>query len=552
GEQLQVTPSVVELFRRLPDCSLVNQYGPTEAHVVSAFTLEGPPSRWPTLPPIGRPIANARIYLLDPNLDPVPPGVAGELYLGGVSLARCYLNRPEMSAEKFVPHPFDSEGGSRLYKTGDLGRYLPDGQIEYLGRLDHQVKIRGFRVEIGEIEVALSGHLAISECAVIVREDVPGDKRLVAYSVTSHEQPPSAGDLRGFLKGRLPEYMVPSAFVFLDSLPLTRTGKVDRLALPASNVTLPEAGAASVQPRTPVEELLAQIWVEVLGVKNIGIYDNFFELGGDSILTIQVVARANRAGLRLVPKQLFEHQTIAGLAAVAGTTISVQAEQSAVSGPVPLTPIQHWFFDQNIPNPDHFNMGYLFEWRADEAPVPSLVEQTLRILLSHHDALRLRFVYGDGGWNQANAPVEEAAFFSHHDLSAYSHAHQMRTIEKTGTTLQSSLSLTDGPLVRAALFDLGKERAHRLLIIIHHAAVDGVSWRILVEDFQNVYHRLQKGEAASLPPKTTSFQQWAERLNEHAQSGTITQEATYWLAQSRHSFVLLPMDKPDGVNLESS
>ena len=315
GEQLQITRPIVSLFSKLTDCTLHNQYGPTESHVVTAFTLTGSPSGWPALPPIGRPIANTQIYLLDRNLQPVPVGVSGELYIGGDSLARGYLNRPELTAEKFISNPFSDEAGTHLYKTGDLARYLPDGNIEFLGRLDHQVKIRGFRIELGEIEAVLSQHLAVQETVVIVREDTPSDKRLVAYLVIKQEPFPTINELRSFLKEKLPDYMVPSAFMFLDALPLTPNGKVDRQALPAPDRVRPELESTFVAPRTPVEEVLAGIWAKVLGLEQVGIHDNFFELGGHSLLATQVISRLRDAfQVELPLRSLFEVPTVADLA----------------------------------------------------------------------------------------------------------------------------------------------------------------------------------------------------------------------------------------------
>ena len=242
AEQLQITPPVVELFGSLPGCTLHNQYGPTETHVVTAFTLEGSPNEWPALPSIGRPIANTQIYLLDGNLQPAPVGVTGDLYIGGDSLARGYLNRPGLTADKFVPNPFGGVPGARLYKTGDLARYLPDGNIEFLGRSDHQVKIRGFRVELGEIEAVLGRYPGVQEVVVVVREGTQGDPRLVAYVVPDADRVPASADLRGFLQEKLPEYMVPSAFVMLEAVPLTPSGKVARRALPAPDWSSEELG----------------------------------------------------------------------------------------------------------------------------------------------------------------------------------------------------------------------------------------------------------------------------------------------------------------------
>jgi acyl-coenzyme A synthetase/AMP-(fatty) acid ligase/acyl carrier protein len=314
GEQLQITPQIAELFKGLKGCTLSNQYGPTESHVVTAFGLKDPPDDWPLLPSIGRPISNSKIYLLDINMQPLPVGASGELYIGGVCLARGYFNQPELTAEKFIPNPFSQKPGEVLYKTGDLARYLPDGRIEFLGRIDHQVKIRGFRIELGEVESVLGRHPTISDTVVIAREDVPGDKRLVAYVVASRESTPTFSELRSFLKEKLPEYMIPSAFVFLDSFPLTPNGKVDRQALPAPDVARPELQEAFVAPRNQSEEMVAGIWSNVLGVERIGVYDSFFELGGHSLLVVQIISRIREVfAVDLPVRSLFETPTIAGL-----------------------------------------------------------------------------------------------------------------------------------------------------------------------------------------------------------------------------------------------
>jgi acyl carrier protein len=283
--------------------------------VVIEYTLNPPFGRWPDLPPIGRPIANAEIYILDLSLNPMPIGVAGEIYIGGMGVARGYLNRPEITAEKFIPHPFSDEPGARLYKTGDRGRYLADGNIEFLGRLDDQVKIRGYRVELGEIETVLGQHSSIREAVVLAREDSPGDRRLVGYVVAAGGCGPSVNELRSFLQQKLPEYMVPSVFVFLESLPLTANGKLDRKALPAPDQSRPELEESFVAPRTAVEETLASIWAAVLKLDKIGIHDNFFELGGHSLLATQLISRIRDTfKLDLPLRSLFEAPTIYGLA----------------------------------------------------------------------------------------------------------------------------------------------------------------------------------------------------------------------------------------------
>ncbi|MEO5731031.1 MAG: amino acid adenylation domain-containing protein, partial [Byssovorax sp.] len=337
GEALP--PAMVDaFFSRLPGAELHNLYGPTEAAVDVTSWACRPGS---AIVPIGRPVDNTQIYLLDGRMEPVAPGVRGELYIGGVQVGRGYLNRPELTAERFVADPFSSAPGARLYRTGDVARHLPSGDIEYLGRADFQVKIRGFRIELGEIEAALAAHPAVREVTVLAREDAPGQKRLVGYLVCADGQAPVVGDLRAFLKDRLPEYMVPSTFVLLGEMPLTSSGKVNRRALPAPEVgPRAETGAEFIAPRSPAEETLCRIWAGILRLPEVGIHDNFFELGGDSILSIQVVARALQAGLHLTPRQLFQHQTVAELAAVAGSKKAVIAEQGPVTGAAPLTPVQ--------------------------------------------------------------------------------------------------------------------------------------------------------------------------------------------------------------------
>ncbi len=313
GEQLQATQPIADLFARLPNCRLYNQYGPTESHVVTSFALGSDPADWPSLPPIGRPIGNSKIYILDGCLQPVPVGVTGELYIGGDSLARGYLHQRELSQEKFIANPFDKEAGARLYRTGDLARYLADGQIQFVGRIDQQVKIRGYRIELGEIEAVLGQHPAVREAVALAREDSPGDRRVVAYVVSPPDT--STNELQSFLKQKLPEFMVPSAFVFLDSLPLTPNGKIDRNALPAPDQSRPEMEEHYIAPRTPIEELLAEIWADVLKMERVGIRDNFFDLGGHSLLATQVVSRIRETlQVDLPLRALFEAPTIAELA----------------------------------------------------------------------------------------------------------------------------------------------------------------------------------------------------------------------------------------------
>jgi len=524
-----------------------NMYGPTETTIWSTANQIGSGDG---IISISCPIANTQLYVLNQYQQPLPIGVSGELHIGGAGLAWGYLNRADLTAEKFIPNPFSNEPGARLYKTGDLVRYRQDGKLEFLGRMDHQVKVRGFRIELAEIETALREHQAVREVVVLVREDDPGNKRLVAYVVLSQEQTPTISDLHHFLKEKLPEYMMPSAFVMLEALPLTPNGKVDRRSLPKPDTTRPDLEAAYTAPRTLTEKVLATIWSEVLGVEQVGIHDNFFELGGDSILCIQAIARAKQAGLQLTPKQMFQHQIIAELAPVAGTTMLIQTEQDLITGSVPLTPIQQWFFEQNLPDPHHWNQAVLLEVR--QAIDSVVLQQALHQVFVHHDGLRLRFVQKESTWQQVNAGSDKVVSIARLDLSALSSDKQEAAIEAKMEELQPSLNLSSEPLVRVAVFDLGVQRFSRMLIIIHHLIVDGVSWGVLLEDLHTAYQQLSRGEAIKLPLKTTSFKRWSERLQEYAQSKDLRQELPYWLAESRKHIAPLPVDNPGGNNTVAS
>ncbi|HEV7905478.1 MAG TPA: amino acid adenylation domain-containing protein [Pyrinomonadaceae bacterium] len=536
------------------DVRWVNTYGPTET-TVSATLYELPDSMEERLAlaevPIGRPIANARAFILDAHLQPVPIGAVGELLLGGDGVARGYLDRPEQTAEKFIPDPHGAEPGARLYRTGDLARYRADGQLEFVGRNDHQVKVRGFRIELGEIETALGKYPGIAQTLVVVREDAPGEKRVAAYLVSDAQPAPTTESLRAYLKERLPEYMIPASFVMLDALPLTPNGKVDRGALPAPDHALAASNASYLPPRNAAEEQLARIWAEVLGVEKIGVNDNFFELGGDSILSIQVVARANGSGLQITPKQIFEHRTVAGLATVAGTAPVIRTEQGVVAGVVPLTPIQHWFFEQDLPEAHHWNMSVMLQ--VNEPLDPPRLKEAVRQTLLHHDALRLRFTREpDAGWRQFNAAPDDDVPFAFVNMEDVPETELSAAIEAAATARQSSLNLSAGPLLDVTLFGTGEGRRARLLIAAHHLVIDGVSWRIILEDLQLAYTQLSHGEAVRLPPKTTSFKQWSELLSEYAQADALSRELPYWLAGRGQQIARLPVDERDAVNTEAS
>jgi amino acid adenylation domain-containing protein len=326
GEQLQITPEIRWLFGQLHACRLQNQYGPTESHVVTVFTLSGPPQQWPMLPPIGRPIANADIYILDQHLQPVPIGVTGEIHIGGAVLARGYLGRADLTKERFIADSFCERPGARLYKSGDLARYLPDGNIQYLGRNDGQVKLRGYRVELGEIEAVLSSHPVVRQAVITAVRGGDRDTRLVAYVTVADERLVDVGEMKAFLEDRLPAYMVPSHVVKLDSFPLTPSGKLDRKSLPVVEHDVTRINVSYIAPRSNIEIRIADIWTRVLGVEKIGVGDDFFDLGGHSLAAVRAVNSINQTfHLNFGVAVLFQHRTIRELAAVV-----VRPEQAVV------------------------------------------------------------------------------------------------------------------------------------------------------------------------------------------------------------------------------
>ena len=512
-----------------------NAYGPTETVVMPLASLapeqleEGAGSV-----PIGSIIGDRVAYILDADLALVPQGATGELYVGGAGLAQGYHQRPGMTAERFVADPFARDGG-RLYRTGDLVRQRADGLVEYLGRIDHQVKIRGFRIELGEIETRLLEHHAVRE-AVVLALDSPSGKQLVAYLVSDAEHGALRDALKAHLKAQLPDYMVPAHLIVLDSMPLTANGKLDRRALPQPD---PEANRQQyVAPRNALESTLAAIWCAVLNVPQVGLDDNFFELGGDSILSIQVVSRARQAGIHFSPRDLFQHQTVQTLAAVATLVEQVTAEQGVLTGSSGLTPIQQWFFDTPIPERQHWNQALVL--KPLQLLEPHRLEQALLAVLEHHDALRLSFSQRDAQWHAEHLAVPQGG------VLMQAHVHDMAQCTALFTETQRSLDLAHGPLLRALLVD-GPQGQQRLLIAIHHLVVDGVSWRVLLEDLQNVYRQLSKGQSVSLPAKTSALRDWAARLQAYAHSESLREELTVWQAQLAGPAVALPVTRPLGA-----
>ncbi|RSD12022.1 non-ribosomal peptide synthetase [Amycolatopsis eburnea] len=518
GEALDAS-RLADWRRRHPDGpALVNMYGITETTVHVTYRLldeHGPATA-------GVPIPDLRAYVLDADLEPVPPGVTGELYVAGAGLARGYLNRAGLTASRFVADPFGAPG-TRMYRTGDLLRWTAGGELDYRGRADQQVKIRGFRIELGEVEAALSAHPDVTGAAVLAHGT--GDaRRLVAYLTGAV---PGTTALREFLARALPAHMVPAVFVPLDKLPLNANGKLDQRALP-------EPGARTetryVAPRTDVETTLADVWSAVLGVDRVGVEDNFFGLGGDSILSIQVVARARQAGLTVSSKDLFRHQTIAELARVVTAGAPVAPVAPEPSGPAPLGPIQSWLFE-HLAEPWRLTMSVHLVLSSVDVPA---LASALRRVTERHDALRMRFTRDGRGWTQEPAETEDAELLRQVDLSevddlpAAMHAEALRA--------QTSLDIVAGPVWRAVLFTFA-DRPPQLFLTAHHLVMDGVSWRVLLADLDRAYH----GEA--LEPVGTSFTHWARTLAEYAQRGGLDNQAAYWETALREAPTELPVDR---------
>ncbi|HSU17611.1 non-ribosomal peptide synthetase [Longimicrobium sp.] len=605
-----------------------NLYGPTEATVYSTVAVAEPGAERVS---IGRPAANTRAWVLDAAMEPVPPGIPGELYVAGAQVARGYLHRPALTAERFLPDPFSREGGARMYRTGDRVRwcesarvrecesnssrgetfspptpnrptlapadagradpvppagssgggtgeararerahggeethsaspredptfalshsrtFAPSLALEYLGRLDSQVKVRGHRVELGEVEHALLHHPAVHEAVAVVR-----DGRLVAYTVAAPgvEMVAPAG-LRAFLRERLPEIMVPAAIVAMDAFPTTTSGKIDRDALPAprGEDESPAPASAGGEPSNAVEAALARVWADVLGRDRIGIHDDFFAMGGDSILSIHVILRAAQEGIRIVPRQIFAHPTIAGLAAVAGSAPVIHAEQGPVTGDAPLVPVQGWFFEQDLPDAHHWNHAVMV--RAAERIDPAVLLRAVDAVMAHHDALRAVFRRGDEGWTQhfpapgAPSPVDFA------DLAGVPDDGLAAAIAARAEEAHASLDLERGPVMRAVLFDCGPARPQRLVVTSHHLVVDVVSWPPLLEDLETAYRALAAGADPHLPPRTTSYAQWARRLAEFARTPELRAELGYWCDAIPLAHPPLPADG-DGADVEGA
>lgn len=511
----------------------INAYGPTETSICATI-WEAPSDQLPVQTvPIGKPIQNTHVYIVDEDLQLLPPGSEGELCIGGVGLARGYWNRPDLTAEKFVDNPFVP--GEKMYRTGDLAKWLPDGTIEFLGRIDHQVKIRGHRIELGEIESVLLSHDQVKEAVVMAREDNQGGQYLCAYYISSCEVNPA--QLRDYAAQKLPAYMLPSYFVKLDKMPLTPNDKIDRKALPEPDFSANANGDSYVPPRNETESILAAIWQDVLGIERIGIRDNFYALGGDSIQAIQVVARLHAYQRKLETKDLLNYPTIEQVAPYVKHTTR-KSDQGIVEGNVPLTPIQKWFFEKNFTNMEHWNQSYML-YRPEGFDRAAL-QRAMDKIVEHHDALRMVYSHENGNVLQHNRSLGGNLYdFFFYDLTAQVDVEQ--TIEAETQRLHSSMNLQEGPLVKVALFHT--LQGDHLFLVIHHLVMDGISWRILFEDLSTAYGQAIAGQEIRLPEKTDSFKKWSEWLSEYANQDDLLGEIPYWESlESKAANVSLPKD----------
>jgi amino acid adenylation domain-containing protein len=539
-----------ELAAQLPqmDIPVWNFYGPTESTVWATCnrvprTQEGDTS-------IGRPLPDIQVYLLDDYLQPVPIGVPGELFIGGAGLARGYLNRPELTAQKFIPNQLSQGSGARLYRTGDLARYRADGKIEFLGRIDHQIKLRGFRVELGEIEAALTQHEAVAQAVVVLREDRRHDQRLVAYIVADGDAP-TASELRRFLQSSLPDYMVPSAFVILDAMPLTPNRKVDRRALPAPDYSAPETSEGARAPESPVAGILTAIWTKVLGVEHISIDANFFAAGGHSLLATQVMSRIRDAfQIELPLRVLFESPSISELSE--RIERAIQAQQGLLSPPLlpvnrdsilPVSFAQQrlWFLDQLEPNSSFYNISRARRLRGNLNV--SALSQTITEIVRRHEALRTSF------WSEAGTPYQrinecESVPLPVIDISAVrdrEHEVERRATEETARPFD----LSRGPLLRASLLRLSADD-HVLVLTLHHIAADGWSLAVLFDELTRIYEAFASGKPSPLPALPIQYADYAVWQRQWLQGETLEKLVAYWKKQfaGAPAALELPTDKP--------
>ncbi len=540
------------LKKTFPNASVVALGGATEATIWSNFfVIDKIDSSWKSIP-YGKPISNARYYILDNELRPCPIGVSGDLYIGGDCLANGYVNDPELTKEKFIEDPFSNDSNARLYKTGDLARFFPDGNIEFLGRTDYQVKIRGYRIELGDIEHGLNSLDQVKQAIVIALERKVNDKYLVAYICPVGEFNQLA--LTRQLKTLLPKYMIPSYFVAVKTIPITANGKIDRKALQALAL-FDRAKSATKSSLTDTEYKLARIWSDVLAIdaKQLNKDDDFFALGGDSLLCIKMIAKARQQGILINAEHFYRNPTIVSSARSQNENSIplIPAGSHTLHGKVPLTIGQRWFFSENFEEPHRWNIRVLY--RLEKQLDPELVEKSLQYLLSHHDGLRARFEKTINGWRSTIDAKCNNRFFSKIDLSKIPTEKQREEIERETNRLDASFNLNKGPLLRVVVFKLGNNQPDYLLFLIHHLIADWQSLPILLEDFQTVYTQFSLSQDAALPAKTASVEQIGKQIESYAGSIEFQQELqAYWLKLPWEKTAKLPVDFSCGDNTTTS
>lgn len=510
-----------------------NTYGPTESTVCASYYRCDPGTDYESIP-IGKPITNYRIYIMDREQMLLPVNIPGELCISGDGVTRGYLNLDEHTSLKFCKDPFFT--GERLYRTGDLARWLPDGNIEFLGRIDNQVNIKGYRIELGEIEAHLKCFDGIKTAIAVDREDDSGNKQLYAYFVSDRDV--DVLYAREYLAKHLPDYMIPSYIIRIESIPVNSNGKIDKKALPYHETVLSHADYQ--EPTNEVERKLAEIWEKVLEVKNVGTTHNFFTLGGDSIKALQVISHLHQYKLKLSIKDIFLYPTIRELA-VHATVSDTKANQGIVEGEVFLSPIQKWFFRQGFINKNYYSQSVLL-MNMEEFEFTTL-KRALEVIVRHHDALRMRYEYTEGYPKQINiGPGERDFILENYEISNTTDIRIIKDfIEKNCTEMQRKINLERGPLLVAGLFKTPE--GDFLSIAIHHLVVDGVSWRILLEDLINVYYQLVNRLEMKLPEKTNSFMEWSAKLNEYANSEAVITERSYWNSLFHDGLKRVPASK---------
>lgn len=520
-----------------------NLYGPSEDTTYSTYAAAA--RGVPEEPTIGRPIDHTQAYVLDKNLQPVPVGITGELYLGGSGVSRCYLNRPALTAEKYIPDPFSTTPGGRLYRTQDLARFRPDGEIEFLGRSDYQVKIRGYRIELGEIETALAHYPLVSEQAVLAREDEPGDKRLAAYVVAKAGAEITVSALRTFLGQTLPDYMIPTLFIFLDSMPLTPSGKIDRRALPAPTGKRPSLDTPYVAPRNAAEETVITCWQDILGWEQIGVHDNFLDLGGQSLRAMEIMTRLQvEFGVDIPLSLFFEYPTAAQLAQTIPDGRSDHGKLAPLSDrskPIPLSFDQQrlWFLDQLVPDSPLYNIPVVLSVVGELNP--EILAQCLTEIVRRHEALRTTFTEVDASPIQVIRPPEPVNL-TVYDLRSLpeDRAQQIREEEAC-----RPINLETGPLLRGALLQL-KDDVNEIVLTVHHICFDGWSTAVLLEELKVLYADFSAGCEPQLPDLPLQYADYAIWQNQIFQEETLENHLGYWREQLKDepAPLLLPADYP--------